>query len=175
MARFDKNRFRTDNQDWETPIDLFEMLNSEFHFDFDLSASKENTKCRKFFSKEDDALSKDWNGVCWLNPPYGSNSINSLKNWVRKSFEETRKEGCVVVMLIPARTNTEWWHRYCMKAKEVRLIKGRPKFKGNIHGLPQPLAIIVFDKKSTQPILKTQEGIFPPKAKAMGIRNARFI
>ena len=160
MARFDKNRFRTENQNWETPTDLFEMLNSEFKFDFDLAASEENTKCKNYFTKEDDALKQEWKGICWLNPPYGSNSKNSLKNWVRKSFEETRKEGCIVVMLIPARTNTEWWHKYCMNAKEVRLIKGRPKFKGNIHGLPQPLAIIVFDKISTKPSLKTQEGKF---------------
>ena len=60
-------------------------------------------------------------------------------------------------MLIPARTNTKWWHDYCMKAKEVRFLKGRPKFKGNIHGLPQPLAIIVFDRSSEKPILKSQE------------------
>jgi len=157
MARFDKNRFRTENQSWETPHELFDLLNKEFNFDIDLSASKKNTKCKKFISKKEDALNMSWNGCGWLNPPYGGSSKNSLKNWVKKSFGESRKKGCTVVMLIPARTNTAWWHTYCMRAKEVRLIKGRPKFKGCIHGLPQPLAIIVFNNKSTGPILKTQE------------------
>ena len=157
MARFDKNRFRTENQTWETPDSLFNDLNKEFHFDIDLSASKENTKCKRFISQKEDALKQIWKGKGWLNPPYGGGSVNSLKNWVKKSYNETRKKGCLVVMLIPARTNTQWWHKYCMKAKEIRFIKGRPKFKGNIHGLPQPLALIVFDNTSENPTLKSQE------------------
>ena len=157
MARFDKNKFRTENQTWETPENLFRLLDDEFGFDVDLSASRENTKCEKFISEKEDALSISWKGCGWLNPPYGGGGKNSLKNWVKKAFEESRKKGCKVVMLIPARTNTMWWHDYCMRAKEIRLIKGRPKFKGNIHGLPQPLAIIVFENSSENPILKTQE------------------
>jgi len=157
MSRFDKNRFRTENQSWETPDELFSTLNNEFHFEIDLAATKQNTKCESFFSEEDDALSKIWIGVGWLNPPYGGIKKNAIKNWVRKAFEETRKKGCVVVMLIPARTNTEWWHNYCMKAKEIRFIQGRPKFKGNVHGLPQPLAIIVFENSNVIPLLKTQK------------------
>ncbi len=157
MARFDKNRFRTENQSWETPQELFDLLNNEFNFDIDLAASKENTKCKKFISKEENALTKSWEGICWLNPPYGGSSKNSLKNWVKKSYEEALKSGCMVIMLIPARTNTEWWHKYCMKANEVRLIKGRPKFKGCTHGLPQPLAIIVFGNETEQTLLKSQD------------------
>ena len=129
MARFDKNKFRTESQTWETPDSLFKLLNVEFNFDIDLSASEENTKCKKFISEKMDALSISWKGCGWLNPPYGGASKNSLKNWVKKAFEETRKEGCKVVMLIPARTNTEWWHKYCMQG-EIRYLKGRLKFKG---------------------------------------------
>jgi len=138
-----KDKFASAKQDWTTPDDLFDKLNREFHFDFDLAASEKNTKCKRFFTKSDDALTKDWNGTCWLNPPYGSTN-DKLVDWVIKSFHESKKDHCTVVMLIPARTNTKWWHEYVMKACEVRFICGRPKFGDAIHGLPQPLALIVF-------------------------------
>jgi len=84
MARFDENRFKTENQKWETPQEFFDLLNKEFNFNFDLSADKENKKCDKYFNEKDDALSKEWSGMCWLNPPYGGGGKNSLKNWVKK-------------------------------------------------------------------------------------------
>lgn len=156
MARFDANRFRTEKQTWETPDGLFNMLNNEFNFDIDVASNNLNKKCNDTIDETVNALSVDWKGTCWLNPPYGGSGANSLKNWVKKAFDESRR-GCVVVILIPARTNTEWWHKYCMKAKEIRFIKGRPKFKGCKHGLPQPLAIVVFDGNYNKAILKTQE------------------
>lgn len=76
-----------------------------------------------------------------MNPPY-----KDMKRWVIKAYEESRKDDCVVVCLIPARTNTNWWHQYCMKG-EIRFIEGRPKFEGCVHGLPQPLAIVVFGNR----------------------------
>ena len=75
-----------------------------------------------------------------MNPPF-----NELKKWVEKAYKESLK-GATVVCLIPSRTNTNWWHEYCMKG-EIRYIKGRPKFKGCVHGFPQPLSIVVFHKK----------------------------
>jgi len=156
MARFTENKFKTENQSWETPDELFNILNEEFLFDIDVAANNNNKKCDKFINEKKNALIKEWEGTCWLNPPYGGKRENSLKNWVKRAFEQSRKKNCVVVMLIPARTNTIWWHEYIMRAKEIRLIRGRPKFKGNIHGLPWPLAIIVFCEESEKPILKTQ-------------------
>ena len=144
MARFDRNRFRTENQTWETPDPLFQCLDNEFNFEVDLAANSKNTKCKKFISIEQNALNIPWQGIGWLNPPYGGTQENAIKRWV-------------VVMLIPARTNTEWWHNFCMKAKEIRFIRGRPKFKGNIHGLPQPLAIIVFENTNKKTKLKSYE------------------
>ena len=82
--------------------------------------------------------------MCWLNPPYGQNSAHKLSNWVQKAFHDSEKYGATIVMLIPARTNTKWWHRFCMRAGEIRFIEGRPKFGGAKHGLPQPLAVVVF-------------------------------
>ena len=140
MGDFDKNRFKSTNQDWETPDDLYEKINSLFNFTMDVCASKENTKCESFYSEENSCLTKKWSGVCWMNPPY-----RNMKNFIKKAYDE--RFNAVTVCLIPARTNTRWWHEWCMKG-EVLFICGRPKFKGCVHGLPQPLALVVFGRDS---------------------------
>jgi phage N-6-adenine-methyltransferase len=140
---FLKTRFESRRQEWETPRDLFERLNQEFGFTLDLAADATNAKCCTYYTAEANALMLPWYGVCWGNPPYGSRR-HRLSDWVRKAYRETQKPNCTVVMLIPARTNTRWWHDYCMKADEVRFLNGRPRFGDAKHGLPQPLAIIVF-------------------------------
>ena len=144
MAGF-TNKFDSIKQDWVTPDIFFERLNKEFHFTIDLAASEANTKCKRFFDAEDDALSHDWKGVGWLNPPYGQKK-GKLSDWVKYAFTQTEKWKSTVVMFIPARTNTKWFHQYCMKAQELRFVEGRPKFGGAIHGLPQPLVLVVFGK-----------------------------
>src|SRR6056297_1861634 len=136
MGKFDSNRFASGNQAWETPDDLFERVDEEFHFTRDACASEQNTKCPLFWSEDNSCLDKTWDGVNWVNPPY-----KDMKKFIVKAYEERRN--AVSVLLIPARTNTRWWHDYCMKG-EVLFICGRPKFKGNSHGLPQPLALVVF-------------------------------
>lgn len=141
ISIFDKNRFASKKQEYETPDVLFEILNDIYNFDIDVCADENNHKCEKYYSEQEDALTKEWNGVCWMNPPY----IN-LKTWIEKAYKESRKDNCTVVCLIPARTNTSWWHKYCMKG-EITFIEGRPKFKGCKYGLPQPLAIVVFSNK----------------------------
>lgn len=143
MAGFN-NKFNSAKQEWTTPDNLFDPLNKEFNFNFDLAADFKNTKCDAFFDEQMDGLSQPWphGGVCWLNPPYGDKK-HKLVDWIKKAFEES-KQGATIVMLIPARTNTKWWHEYCMNASEVRFICGRPKFGGATHGLPQPLALIIF-------------------------------
>jgi len=137
MSNFDKNRFASNKQEYVTPDKLFKVLDNEFHFTFDLCADNNNAKVNRFYTIDDNALERPWNGICWMNPPY-----KDMKKWIIKAYEQTRKEN-IVVCLIPARTNTNWWHEYCMKG-EIRFIKGRPKFEGCIHGLPQPLAIVIF-------------------------------
>jgi phage N-6-adenine-methyltransferase len=124
-------------QDWETPDELFNPLNDEFHFTLDVAASPENAKCSTYYTEENDGLLKEWSGVCWMNPPFDNKT-----KWIKKAYQEAQK-GATVVCLVPARTNTNWWHDICMKG-EVRFIRGRPKFKGAKHGLPNPLAIVVF-------------------------------
>lgn len=151
MSKFDK-KFESASKDWETPPELFDILDKEFHFTIDIAADEQNAKVNIFYSKQQDALTKPWTGICWLNPPYG----RDLKKWIKKAYVESRKTGTIIVMLIPSRTNTVWWHTYCMRASEIRFIKGRPKFVGAKDGLPQPLAIVVFkETNGKEPIFSS--------------------
>lgn len=145
MGSFDKNRFASNNQEYETPDSLFKILDEEFHFTLDVCADKTNYKVSNYYTKEQDALTKEWAGICWMNPPY-----KHMRRWVIKAYNESVKNNAVVVCLIPARTNNVWWHDYCMRG-EIRFIKGRPKFKGCKYGLPQPLAVVVFGEKYSNP------------------------
>ena len=131
-----------------TPDGLFREADKRYNFDFDLAADASNSKCYRFFSERDDALSQEWHGSCWLNPPYGDLAATRLSKWVQKAYEQGQKVGCSVAVLIPARTNTKWWHQYCMKAKEILFVDGRPIFGDAKYGLPQPLAIVFFDGSS---------------------------
>lgn len=144
MADFD-GKFDSSKQDWETPIGLFMLLDKRYGFNFDLAADSSNAKCSNYFTEGDDALRQEWFGHCWLNPPYGGTGANKLEKWVRKAYMQSIKKSCSVTLLIPARTNTNWWHDYCMKSMEILFIKGRPIFGNAKYGLPQPLAIITFN------------------------------
>jgi phage N-6-adenine-methyltransferase len=127
---------------WETPQSVFDSLNKEFNFEIDVCAIEGNKKCEKYFSPEQDGLQQAWNGVCWMNPPYG----RQIGEWVKKAFEESLK-GATVVCLLPSRTDTNWWHEYCMKG-EIRLFKGRLKFGGSKNSAPFPSAIVIFGEKA---------------------------
>ena len=131
--------FTSDKPDWETPQFLFDGLNAEFKFSLDVCAVAGNAKCKAFFTPDDDALSQDWGvEVCWMNPPYG----RLIGKWLRKAFEATQN-GATVVCLIPARTDTEWWHRFVM-CGEIRFLRGRLKFVGAASNAPFPSAIVIF-------------------------------
>lgn len=143
MADF-AGKFKSAKQDWETPQVLFKAVDAIYRFDFDLAASAENTKCSRYFTEFDDAMKQKWAGRCWLNPPYGEDA-SPLSDWVRKAYEESIvNREMFVVMLVPARTNTRWFHDFCMKGRQIHLICGRPKFVGAEHGLPQPLCLVEF-------------------------------
>lgn len=127
---------------WSTPQDLFDSLDKEFGFSLDACATNENTKCAVYFTPEDNALVQKWHGfkTVWMNPPYG----RTIKDWVKKAYEESQL-GCTVVCLVPARTDTRWFHDYCMKG-EIRYIRGRLKFGGHKNSAPFPSAIVIFRK-----------------------------
>lgn len=129
--------------DWETPVEFFSNLARKYWFVLDVCATEDNAKCYAFYTPEEDGLSQDWaadslTGVCWMNPPYG----REIAKWVKKAYEESQR-GAIVVCLLPARTDTRWWHEYVMKG-QVTFIKGRLKFSGAKENAPFPNALVVF-------------------------------
>ena len=131
--------FSSATAEWPTPQWLFDALSREFGFTVDVCSTHENAKCKRHYTKDDDGLSKSWKSeVCWMNPPYG----NQIKYWMAKAHQETIDSGATVVCLVPARTDTKWWHDYAMK-HEVRLIRGRLKFGEAANSAPFPSALIV--------------------------------
>ena len=135
------------NMSWCTPLEFFKELDREFGFTLDPAATAKSAKCDRYFTPDDDGLKQDWGGDCvFCNPPYG----RAIHEWVRKGYEESRKPGTTVVMLIPARTDTAYFHEFIFhgKADEVRFIRGRLKFTdedGNSKdAAPFPSAVIVW-------------------------------
>jgi phage N-6-adenine-methyltransferase len=145
--------FSSKTGEWSTPQDFFDKLNWRFGpFDLDPCADPSNTKCQNFFTEAEDGLSKDWGGfTSFINPPYG----RGIDSWIKKGYEESRKEGTKVVMLIPSRTDTKYWHQYIMKADEVYFVKGRLKFGDSTNSAPFPSAVVVFDGTNRQQIFGT--------------------
>ena len=127
---------QTDN--WSTPQPLFDELNAEFGFTVDVCASDANRKCFKYFTEAEDGLSKEWTGVCWMNPPYG----RTIGQWVEKAYHSSQN-GATVVCLLPARTDTKWFHAYCIRG-ELRWIKGRLKFGDSKNNATFPSFICIF-------------------------------
>lgn len=123
---------------WSTPQDLFDRLNAVFGFTLDVCATAENTKCKRFYGPYQDGLQQVWEGVCWMNPPYG----RTIRRWMQKAYESSAR-GATVVCLIPARTDTAWWHDYAMRG-EIEFLRGRLKFGGHKNSAPFPSAIVVF-------------------------------
>lgn len=123
---------------WSTPQDVFDKLNAEFNFTTDVCALPENAKCLHYFTPDQDGLAQRWQGVCWMNPPYG----REITKWMKKAYESSLS-GATVVCLVPARTDTAWFWDYAMKG-EIRFIRGRLKFGGNKNSAPFPSAIVIF-------------------------------
>lgn len=105
---------------WETPQNFFDELDKEFHFSCDVCATRENAKCAKFYTPEQDGLKQTWEGTLWMNPPYG----REIGKWVKKASESN----ATVVCLLPARTDTRWFHDYVYGKAEIRFVRGRLKF-----------------------------------------------
>ena len=127
---------------WSTPNDFFDKLNDEFHFTLDPCSTHENAKCYKHFTEEENGLLQDWgNEVVFCNPPYG----RQIKDWVKKAYEESQKDNTTVVMLIPARTDTIYFHEYIYHKAEIRFIKGRLKFGDAKNSAPFPSMVVIFE------------------------------
>lgn len=126
---------------WETPQDFFDELDNEFHFTLDACALPENAKCDRYFTPDMDGLKQKWTGTVWCNPPYG----REIGEWVEKAYN-TAMCGGTVVMLLPARTDTRWFHAYIYGKAEIRFIKGRLKFGGCKNSALFPSMVAIFRK-----------------------------
>lgn len=132
--------FSSKTPEWETPQKLFDELNKEFGFTLDVCATDQNAKCPRYFTKEINGLSQSWdNQIAWCNPPYG----REIGLWIKKASEQ---QGGVVVMLLPARTDTKYFHEYIYGKSEIRFIKGRLKFGNSKNSAPFPSMIVIFSK-----------------------------
>ena len=129
--------FSSKTDQWATPQDFFDKLNEEFHFTLDPCANDTNHKCKKYFTKTENGLLQDWNDeIVFCNPPYG----REIGKWVKKAAESK----ATVVMLLPARTDTKWFHDYIYEKAEIRFIKGRLKFGGAQNSAPFPSMVVIF-------------------------------
>lgn len=126
--------------EWETPQDLFDRLDAIYHFETDVCATAENAKVAKYYDRETDGLKQTWTGVCWMNPPYG----REIGKWMHKALDSARA-GAVVVCLVPARTDTAWWHDTVMQGGQIHFLRGRLKFGKAKNSAPFPSAVVVFD------------------------------
>lgn len=125
------------SEEWATPQDFYDELNSEFHFTLDVCATAENTKCQKYFTKEENGLLQDWgNETVWCNPPYGKN----IAKWCEKCYHHK----ATAVLLVHSRTDTRWFHDWVYHKAELRFVKGRLKFGGSKNSAPFPSMIAIY-------------------------------
>jgi len=142
MSGFTSGMKSSLSNEWTTPRELYEQLDAEFHFTLDAASTDENALCEKHYTIDDDGLKQEWTGSVWLNPPYG----REIGAWMQKAAQSNR--GGVTVCLVPARTDTAWWHEWIVgHATEVRFVRGRLKFGGSQSGAPFPSAIVIYDKR----------------------------
>jgi len=145
----DKIHTSSAHGDYESPKDMIERLSYFFDWDLDVCAERPNV-CKNFFTREDDGLSRDWLGLCWMNPPYGKK--RRIGDWIAKAREQGAIYGdTTVVCLLPARTGTRWWHDNVPYANFVVFIEGRLRFdlpggEAAPHSAGFPSAFVVFGK-----------------------------
>lgn len=134
--------FSSKSDEWATPRDFYKELDAEFHFDLDPCSTHDNAKCALHYTIDDDGLTQNWGGRrVFCNPPYG----RKIKDWVKKCWVESRKPNTLVVLLIPARTDTAYFHDYIYKkAREIRFIRGRLHFNESKQGAPFPSMVVIF-------------------------------
>jgi site-specific DNA-methyltransferase (adenine-specific) len=141
----------------ETPQWLFDKYHARWRFTLDVCATKRNAKCPVYFSRRDNGLAQPWRGVCWMNPPYG----DEIGDWVRKATEEVAaRRAIAVVALLPARTDTAWWHDWVKPFARVRFLRGRLRFGGAKKDAPFPSVIAIYPRSGG---LKRARGMADPR------------
>jgi site-specific DNA-methyltransferase (adenine-specific) len=159
IDKYFKGRTADTRDDWETPPYFFQLLDDEFHFTLDPCASDQNHKCPRYYTEQDDGLSKSWAGeTVFVNPPF-----NQKEPWLKKCYLESMQPNTTVVLLVPAAPDSDVWHKYVMgeRTDEIRLCMGRVNFIWPVlledgkkrNGSKFPLAVVVF-RARRQPYLK---------------------
>ena len=143
--RLNQGLFSSLSPEWPTPAAVFDVLNERYHFTLDACATPDNAKCERFFTPEQDAVQQEWTGRVFLNPPYG----RDIGRWMKKAFESAER-GATVVCLVPSRTDTDWWHSYCMKGS-IFFVRGRLRFGDARNSAPFPSAVVVFEPPHEAP------------------------
>lgn len=140
-----KAAMTSEKDDWETPQALFDKLDAVYHFTLDPCSTHENAKCEKHYTVEEDGLAQSWEGeTVFCNPPYGRN----IGEWVRKCHDESKHAR--IVMLIPARTDTAYFHDYIYHKARVRFLRGRLKFERGgvaLKSAPFPSMLVFYDRE----------------------------
>lgn len=145
-----KGLFTSNTDNWATPQWLFDDLDKEFHFTLDVCADDQNHKCEKYYTKADDGLKNSWEGSVFMNPPYG----REIAKWIWKAYSE-RANCKTIVMLVPARTDTSWFHDYIYHEAEIRFLRGRVRFEGAKWNAPFPSMVAIYRKIDEElPLLK---------------------
>ena len=148
------------SMEYETPDELFQRLKTEFDFDVDVCASETNHKLPEYWDKDKDALGiAPWpqGKTYWMNPPYSRGLIGQF---VERAFDESQNDS-TVVCLLPASTSSRWFHDYCLKAHEIRFIKGRIQFVGAPTGAMFANMIVVFKQSYAinKPIISVMDAV----------------
>jgi len=137
------NNFNSKKVEYSTPLSLFTPLKDEFDLDIDVCANEENHKLDKYFTEEQDGLKQDWEGNCWMNPPFS----RALSKWVKKAHKDSLSFSGTKVCLVPVRSNTKWWEEV-IKDAEVRFIIGEVNFNNEERGLWLPMCVLIFGDKA---------------------------
>ena len=144
MGKLNSSLFSSKDQTWETPLALFDRLNNVFGFETDVCALPETAKCENYYTPEIDGLAQEWEGYCWMNPPYGREQAK----WIAKASESSN---ATTVCLIPARPDTKAWQEIIFpNARAICFIKGRLKFGNSKDSAPFPSALVVFGNDITE-------------------------
>ena len=149
--------FSSKDLEWGTPQHFFHRLEDKFGtFTLDPCSTDESAKCDLYYTQQENGLAQSWEGhSVFMNPPYG----RKISSWISKAYEESLKPNTRVGCLIPARTDTKYWHNYCMRAKNILFVKGRLKFGASKNSAPFPSAVIIFEKKNNNlTLIETMEG-----------------
>lgn len=125
--------------EWPTPQNFFDVVDAEFRFSTDVCSTHENAKCEHHYTLQENGLAQRWTGMCWMNPPHGS----EISRWLAKAHQSAQEGDCTVVCLIPARTDTSWFHKFARFA-EIRFLRGRLTFVGSENGAPFPSMLMIF-------------------------------